>query len=127
MKGIPQLNNISSPIVLMYHGILSDPSPTVPPNRGTGAELYYISLDHFKAQMKWLKDNGYSPTLFDNTKIELQTWFIAIHLITKHKRGISSLQLSKDLHITQKTAWFMLQRLRNYFGMENNYEFAITE
>jgi len=61
-----------SPIVLMYHGILSGPSAALPYNRGTGAELYYISLDNFKAQMKWLKDNGYSPTLFENTKALLQ-------------------------------------------------------
>ena len=66
------MNNISSPIVLMYHGILSDPSPTVPPNRGTGAELYYISLDHFKAQMKWLKDNGFAVTLVENLKSHIQ-------------------------------------------------------
>lgn len=57
------------PIVLMYHGILSDPS-TVPPNRGTGAELYYISLDNFKAQMKWLKSQGYAPILVgENTSL----------------------------------------------------------
>jgi peptidoglycan/xylan/chitin deacetylase (PgdA/CDA1 family) len=56
----------------MYHGILSNQSPVVPPNRGTGAEIYYISTDTFKAQMKWLKDNGYTPTLFDNTRVLLQ-------------------------------------------------------
>lgn len=37
---------------------------------------------------------------------------MAIYLMTCHKKDISSLQLSRDLHITQKTAWFMLQRLR---------------
>ena len=37
---------------------------------------------------------------------------MAIYLLTCHKKGISSLQLSRDLGITQKTAWFMLQRLR---------------
>lgn len=65
-------------------------------------------------------------TLFDNTKVELQTWFIAIYLITGHKKGISSLQLAKDLNVTQKTAWFMLQRIRNCFGItakgDNNNE-----
>ena len=58
--------------------------------------------------------------LFDNTKIKLQTWFLAIYLITGHKKGISSLQLSSVLHVTQKTAWFMLQRIRNCFGIDNN-------
>lgn len=35
-----------------------------------------------------------------------------------HKRGISSVQLSKDIGVTQKTAWFMLQRLREALGNE---------
>ena len=55
----------------MYHGILSGISPIIPPNRGTGAEIYYVSTDNFSAQMKWLKDNGYSPALYDNTKVLL--------------------------------------------------------
>jgi len=45
----------------MYHGILSGPPHTVPPNRETGAEIYDISLENFKAQMGWLKDKGYAP------------------------------------------------------------------
>src|SRR5476651_310383 len=62
--------------------------------------------------------NVRTATLFDNTKVELQTWFIAIYLITGHKKGISSLQLGRDLNVTQKTAWFMLQRIRNCFGID---------
>lgn len=64
--------------------------------------------------------NVKTNTLFDNTKIELQKWFIAIWLVTSHKKGISSLQLSKDIDVTQKTAWFMLQRIRKCFGIEND-------
>lgn len=64
--------------------------------------------------------NVKTNTLFDNTKIELQKWFIAIWLVTSHKKGISSLQLSRDIDVTQKTAWFMLQRIRKCFGIENN-------
>jgi len=64
--------------------------------------------------------NVKTGTLFDNTKVKLQKWFIAIWLITSHKKGISSLQLSRDIAVTQKTAWFMLQRIRKCFGIENN-------
>lgn len=64
--------------------------------------------------------NVKTDTLFDNTKIELQKWFLAIWIVTSHKKGISSLQLGRDLDITQKSAWFMLQRIRNCFGIENN-------
>jgi len=56
--------------------------------------------------------NVLTGTLFDNTKVPLQKWFLAIWLITSHKKGISSLQLHRDLRVTQKTAWFMAQRIR---------------
>ena len=62
--------------------------------------------------------NVKTGTMFDNSKIELQKWFTAIYLVTGHSKGISSVQLSKDIDVTQKTAWFMLQRIRNCFGIE---------
>lgn len=51
-------------------------------------------------------------TFFENTKIPLSKWFVAIYITTSHKKGISSLQLSGDISVTQKSAWFMLQRIR---------------
>ncbi len=54
-------------------------------------------------------------TIFHDSKISLRKWFIAIYLITAHKKGISSHQLARDLKITQKTAWFVLQRVRFAF------------
>jgi len=52
-------------------------------------------------------------TIFGDTKIGLRKWFMAIWLITSHKKGIASTQLAKDIKVTQKTAWFMLHRLRH--------------
>ena len=51
-------------------------------------------------------------TFFENTKIPLSKWFITLYLATAHKKGLSSLQLSRDIDVTQKTAWFMLHRIR---------------
>ena len=51
-------------------------------------------------------------TIFEESPLPLQKWFVAIYLITAHKKGISSVQLAKDIGVTQKTAWFMLHRLR---------------
>ena len=51
-------------------------------------------------------------TIFEDSKVPLQKWFMAIWLITSHKKGIASTQLAKDISVTQKTAWFMLHRLR---------------
>jgi transposase-like protein len=43
-------------------------------------------------------------TIFEDSKIPFQKWFMAIYLTTSHKKGISSIQLSKDIDVTQKTA-----------------------
>ncbi len=56
-------------------------------------------------------------TIFEDSKIGLQKWFAAIYLVTSHKKGISSLQLHRDIGVTQKTAWFMLHRIRISFGL----------
>lgn len=62
--------------------------------------------------------NVRTGTLFDNTKVNLQKWFLAIWLAVYYKKDISSVQLAKDIKVTQKTAWFMLQRIRNCFGLD---------
>lgn len=51
-------------------------------------------------------------SVFHASNIPLTTWFPAMYIISAHKKGISSIQLSKDLGVTQKTAWFMLHRIR---------------
>jgi len=57
-------------------------------------------------------------TIFHDSKLSLRKWFFAIFIFTSHKRGISSHQLSRDLKITQKTAWFVLHRIREVFNVE---------
>ena len=52
-------------------------------------------------------------TMFEGSNLPLKKWFYAIYLFLSHKRGISSCQLAKDIGVTQKTAWFMLHRIRH--------------
>lgn len=59
--------------------------------------------------------NVKTGTIFENTNISLKKWFMVIWIISSHKKGISSVQIAKDLGLTQKTAWFMLQRIRTCF------------
>ena len=59
-------------------------------------------------------------TIFEASKISLRKWFMAVYLITAHKKGISSVQLARDIGVTQKTAWFMLHRLR-YAAQTKNF------
>jgi transposase-like protein len=56
--------------------------------------------------------NAKTKTIFESSKISLKKWFLALYLYSSHKKGISSHQLARDISITQKSAWFLLQRLR---------------
>jgi transposase-like protein len=51
-------------------------------------------------------------TIMERSHIPLDKWIFAMYLMVTARKGVSSLQLSKELGITQKSAWFMLQRLR---------------
>lgn len=86
------------------------------------SKVYKCKHGKYKCKNSGKYFNVCTGTMFENTKIELQKWFLAIWLITCHKKGISSMQLSRDLDITQKSAWFMLQRIRACFEIENNNE-----
>ena len=50
-------------------------------------------------------------TLFAGSKLPLSVWFLAMHLITQAKNGISSLELSRQLAISQNSAWLMKHKL----------------
>ncbi len=53
-----------------------------------------------------------TKTVMERSHIPLHKWIYGMYLLVTARKGISSLQLSKELGITQKSAWFMLQRLR---------------
>jgi transposase-like protein len=55
-------------------------------------------------------------TIFERSHVPLHKWVHAMYLLVTARKGISSLQLSKELSITQKSAWFVLQRLRQACG-----------
>ncbi len=54
-------------------------------------------------------------TIFEASKISLRTWYASIYLLTSGKKGISSVQLADQLHVTQKTAWFLNHRIREMY------------
>jgi transposase-like protein len=51
-------------------------------------------------------------TIFERSHVPLHKWVYAMYLVVTARKGISSLQLAKEIGVTQKSAWFMLQRLR---------------
>lgn len=51
-------------------------------------------------------------TIFEDSPLGLDKWFVAVWCIANAKNGISSCELARSLEVTQKTAWFMLHRVR---------------
>lgn len=64
-------------------------------------------------------------TVMESTKLPLSKWFVAIYLITAHKKGISSAQLARDLKIKQHHAWHLLHRIREM--LKNNAPHMLYE
>ncbi len=55
-------------------------------------------------------------TIFERSHVDLHKWIFAMYILVTARKGISSLQLAKEIGVTQKTAWFVLQRLREACG-----------
>lgn len=59
-------------------------------------------------------------TVFEASKIPLVKWLTAVYLSSAHKKGISSYQLGRDIGVSQKSAWFMLHRIREMMRPKDN-------
>ncbi len=57
-------------------------------------------------------------TIFERSHVPLHKWVYAMYLLVTARKGISSMQLAKEIGVTQKTAWFMLGRLREACGKD---------
>jgi transposase-like protein len=85
--------------------------PTCPACDGT--EHYYL-----KTQKRWKCKKCAKQfsvklgTIFEDSPISLDKWLVALWMLVNCKNGISSYEVGRDLGITQKSAWFVLQRLR---------------
>lgn len=81
---------------------------------------YYI-----KTQKRWkcrecrIQFSVKRGSIFEDSPIALSKWLPALWLIVNCKNGVSSHELGRSLGVTQKTAWFMLQRLRLVLKAKN--------
>jgi transposase-like protein len=57
-------------------------------------------------------------TIFERSHVPLHKWVYAMYLVVTARKGISSMQLAKEIGITQKSAWFVLHRLREACGSD---------
>ena len=82
-------------------------------NRGNEARPYHCRTckRHFSVRI---------GTILERSKVSLQDWAIAIYMHLTSLKGVSSMKLHRDLGVTQKTAWFMLQRIRKAFDSDDD-------
>jgi transposase-like protein len=66
-------------------------------------------------------------TIFHDTRLPLQKWFLAIDLILNAKKGLSSCQLARDLDVRQATAWSMGHRIRKAMKQDTGLLSGIVE
>ncbi len=76
-------------------------------------KIYKLGKGIFRCSNCFKEFSVRTKTYMEHSRIPYQKWLMAIYLITSHKKGLSSIQLAKDIGVTQKTAWFILQRLNN--------------
>ena len=63
-------------------------------------------------------------TAMERSKVPLRKWAFAIYLEMSNLKGVSSMKLHRDIKVTQKTAWFMLHRIKEAWGREYKALFA---
>jgi transposase-like protein len=71
-------------------------------------------------------------TIFEDSPISLDKWLTATWMLTNCKNGVSSYEIARDVRVTQKSAWFMLHRIRlalqdDFFGSKLGGEVEVDE
>ncbi len=108
----------SEPVARQWLEAIRWPDGPVCPHCGS------VSKDHYKLEGDAHRDGLYKckdcreqftvtvGTVFERSKIKLNVWLQAMHLMCSSKKGISSKQLERLLGVTYQTAWFMSHRIR---------------
>jgi transposase-like protein len=86
------------------------------PSCGLGERLTARKAGFFRCNQCKEDFTVRTGTIFERSHVPLHKWVYAMYLQVTARKGISSLQLSKEIGITQKSAWFVLHRLREACG-----------
>lgn len=89
------------------------PLGVICPNCGSSRKVYRVARGFtYKCSDCRSQFSVRKNTIFEESRLPLRKWFAAAWLITSNRKGIASTQLAREIGVTQKTAWFMLGRLR---------------
>lgn len=83
------------------------------------SKVYYCKNNKYRCRNSGKYFNVKTNTIFHNSRIPLQKWFIAIWMLSNRKSKMTSVYLAKEIGITQKTAWYMMQRIKAYLEADN--------
>jgi transposase-like protein len=82
------------------------------PACGSKRNSYLKSRRIWKCMECWKQFSAKLGTIFEDSPIPLKQWMIAVWMIVNCKNGVSSYEIARNLKVTQKSAWFMLHRIR---------------
>ncbi len=89
------------------------PKGIVCPCCGSTRKVYHLTRGHtYKCADCRKQFSVRKGTIFEESRLPVRKWFAAVWLLTSNRKGIPSTQLAREIGVTQKTAWFMLGRLR---------------
>jgi transposase-like protein len=91
------------------------------------SKVYICKNGKYKCDATNKYFNIRTGTIFQDSKLPLRKWIMAIYIFSSHKKGISSYQLGRDLAITQKTAWFVLHRLRYAMSQGSMWDLPLND
>ena len=96
------------------------------PTCGSTNVLYLANQRRWKCREKHPRAQFSAKvgTIFEDSPLGLDKWFVAVWCITNAKNGISSCELARALGVTQKSAWFMLHRVRHAMHTGSFEKFA---
>lgn len=92
------------------------PSGVTCPECKTRERITKRKADFYRCNACKLDFTIRTGTIFERSHVPLQKWLYAMYLLVTARKGISSIQLAKEIGVTQKSAWFILHRLREACG-----------
>lgn len=94
--------------VLRWNGVVISPFDP-------SSKVYACKNNRYRCRLTGKYFNAKTNTLFYNSRIPLQKWFVAIWYVTTSDYLVSSTELANTLKISQKSAWYMLQNIKECF------------
>src|SRR5882757_6855212 len=92
--------------------VLRWPDGPICPKCGNKEHYYLAKQKRWKCKECYKQFSVKLNTIFEDSPLGLDKWLVALWMLVNCKNGISSYEVSRDLGISQKSAWFMLHRLR---------------